>query len=327
MVTDDADRQLTLDLRRADGRELLRRYVQRGLLAVAAAPGGDRAAVLPGPDGGHLLELVVSLDRTIPANAPPRIAPPVRRSGEDLYLPGGPWLSLAVQAPAACHEAIVRSLAGLAEESSGSWDRWFWLRYRDPRHGEHLRIRFHGDPARVCGVLLPSLARWAAGLRSQRLISGFCAEPYEQETERYGGPAAISAAERFFDADSRHVLNILGATRSDERRLIVAASAAVVICGRIGTGTISTTGLDRAGHRRVNALRDQARKAAADPLPPEWHAALQNYCTVLGQPDGTIASDLIHLHCNRLVPGTESLVRALAADLIARRVHLTGGSR
>jgi thiopeptide-type bacteriocin biosynthesis protein len=327
VVTDDADRQLMLDLRRADGRELLRRYARRGLLAVTAPPGGDRAAVLPGPDGGHLLELVVSLDRTAPASAAPQVAPPARRAGEDLHLPGGPWLSIAVQAPTACHETILRSLAEIVEASSGGWDRWFWLRYRDSRRGEHVRIRFHGDPAQVCGVLLPSLARWAAGLRSQRLISGFCVEPYEQETERYGGPAAITAAERFFDADSRHVLGILKTTRSDDQRLVAAVGAAVVICGRIGTGTLSTTGLDRATHRRVNALRDQARNAVADPLPPEWHAALEDYRAALGRPTDTIASDLIHLHCNRLVPGAEPLVRALAADLIAHRAHLTGGPR
>ncbi|MCW2937026.1 MAG: Lantibiotic dehydratase domain protein, partial [Actinomycetia bacterium] len=148
VITDDVDRQLPLDLRLADDRELLRRYVRRGLTAVTAPPGGDQtnAAVLPGPDGGHLLELVVSLDRAVPAPALAVAAPTVRRPAEGLYLPGGPWLSLAVQAPAACHEQILRSLARHVEEIPERWDRWFWLRYHDPRHGEHLRIRFHADP-------------------------------------------------------------------------------------------------------------------------------------------------------------------------------------
>ena len=43
MVTDDDDRQLPLDLGRADDRELLRRYARRGLAAVTAPPGGEQA--------------------------------------------------------------------------------------------------------------------------------------------------------------------------------------------------------------------------------------------------------------------------------------------
>jgi lantibiotic biosynthesis protein len=126
VVTDDADRQLPLDLRRADDRELLRRYVRRGLPAVTAPPGGDHAdaAVLPGPGGDHLLELVVSLDRAVPARAPAATAPVTRRLGDGLYLPGGPWLSLAVQAPADCHEQVLIALARRLTEIPGHWDRW-----------------------------------------------------------------------------------------------------------------------------------------------------------------------------------------------------------
>lgn len=330
VVTDDVDRQLSLDLRQVDDRELLRRYVRRGLAAVTAPPGGDHAAaVLPGPDGDHLLELVVCLDRTAPATAAVAAVPPVRRPGEGRYLPGGHWLSLAVQAPAACHEQILRSLEVWVQEIPDRWDRWFWLRYHDSHHGEQIRVRFHADPAEVCGVVLPSLSRLAADLQLQRLISGFCVEPYDQEIERYGGPAAITAAERFFDADSRLALTVLSATRQEEERLAIAANATAVIAGRIGNGTVSLRGrLDRVSHRRVNALSARARDAAARPFPPYWEAALDTYAAALASPPAEgIASDLIHLHCNRLVPGREHLVRALAADLIARRVHLTEGSR
>lgn len=326
VVTDDVDRQLMLDLRLVDDNKLLRRYVRRGLTAVAAPPGtAQSCAVIPGPNGDHLLELVVSLDRVATQATSARATPPVRRTDDGLYLPGGPWLSLAVQAPAACHERVLLSLAELTEENPGGWDRWFWLRYRDPRHGEHLRIRFHGDPAQVYGVLLPSLARWAADLRSQRLISRFCVEPYERETERYGGPAAITAAERFFDADSRLALTVLSATRREEQRQIIATNAVAMIAGRVGSGTVPLRErLDRADHRRVNALRTQARRVATAPFQAGWETALNSFVATLALPGDAIASDLIHLHCNRLVPGAERLVRALAADSIARR---TQGSR
>jgi len=321
VVTDDDDRQLPLDLRRADDRELLRRYVRRGLTAVTAPPGDEQAAVLPGPDGRHMLELVVCLDRAGPAPGPVLAAPPVRRPADNgLHLPGGPWLSLAVQAPAACHEQILLTLARHAGQAAQGWERWFWLRYTDARHGEHLRIRFHADPADLYGSILPAMTRWAAGLRRQRLSSGFCIEPYEQETERYGGTAAITAAERFFEADSRLALDILSQTREEDAKLAVAAAATTVIARRAGTGTVHGGHLDRAGHRHADALRMTIRAARDQPFPPGWTSALDGLASVLpgGRAD-SIASDLIHLHCNRLVPAREDLVRALAADLLAHR--------
>ncbi|MEU9885336.1 lantibiotic dehydratase [Sphaerisporangium sp. NPDC051011] len=335
VVTDDIDRQLLLDLRRADDRELLRRYVRRGLAAVAAPPGGDQtiAAVLPGPDGGHFLELVVSLDRAAPAPtstvvAATMAAPTVRRPGAGLYLPGGPWLSLAIQAPAGCHDQILRSLAQRMEEIPRRWDRWFWLRYHDRRHGEQLRVRFHADPTDVNGIVLPSLSQWAADLMRQRLISGFCVEPYDQEIGRYGGTAAIIAAERFFDADSRLALDVLSTTREEDARLTIAAIAAATIAARIGGGAVPGGRLDRESHRRANTLRKRTRAAQDRPLPPGWESALDTYAAVLAPAQGArIASDLIHLHCNRLAPTHEQLVRALATDLIARHTHITERSR
>ncbi len=330
VITDDVDRQLPLDLRRADDRELLRRYVRRGLSAVTG-PHGDAStspAVLPGPDGSHLLELVVCLDRAAPAPTRALAPPPVRRPGDGLYLPGGPWLSLAIQAPAACHEQILRSLTGHVEKLSGHWDRWFWLRYHDPRHGEHLRVRCHADPAVVTGTVLPALSAWASGLHRQRLISGFCVEPYDREIERYGGPDAVTAAERFFDADSRLALDVLSTTRDQDARLVITAVRAATIASRIGTGMVAGGRLDRPSHHRVNALRSQARTAASHQLSDAWESALDAYAAMLPPAKGAdVAADLIHMLCNRLVPGSEDLVRALAADLIARNAHRTEGSR
>ncbi|KAA9379636.1 lantibiotic dehydratase [Microbispora cellulosiformans] len=317
VATDDADRRLPLDLRRADDRELLRRYVRRGLTAVTAPWGAQASssAVLPGPGGCHLLELVVSLDRAAPSPALPQAAPPVRPPGQGLHLPGGPWLSLAVQAPSGCHERILQSLAPRAGDLIGRGDRWFWLRYRDLRHGEHLRIRFHTDPA-ATGTLLASVTGWASNLHRQGLISGFCVEPYEQETERYGGREAITAAERFFAADSAFALDVLCTIREDDARLSVAAACAAAIARRIGIDGIAPARLDRPTHRLAHALRSRTR-AAASPWPTAWESALADYAAALPPGIGArVASDVIHMHCNRIAPDSEDIVRALAADLI-----------
>jgi thiopeptide-type bacteriocin biosynthesis protein len=329
VVTDDADRRLPLNLQRDDDRDLLRRYVRRGLTAVTA-PYGDApssAAVLPGPDGGHLLELVVGLDRTSREAGPIQAAPPTLHPESGLHLPGGPWLSLAIQTPATCHEQVLRSLAVNADRLRGGCDRWFWIRYRDQRHGEHLRVRFHADPAIVNGTILPLVSAWASGLHQERLITGFCVEPYVRETGRFGGSGAITAAERFFAADSALVLDALSATRGEDARIILAADCAAAIANRIGGGTVLGGRLDRRAHHRVNALRSRVRSAELTP-PDEWAAALDSYAAAIpARSRLRVASDLIHLHCNRLVPGCEDMVRALAGDLFVRMTLFREESR
>ncbi|WP_338400169.1 lantibiotic dehydratase family protein, partial [Streptomyces graminilatus] len=65
LVAEEADRRLTLDLRKADQRELLRRSIHRGTRTLAepfATP--EELAVVDGPNGTrHLIDLVVPLTR------------------------------------------------------------------------------------------------------------------------------------------------------------------------------------------------------------------------------------------------------------------------
>ncbi|WP_283137077.1 lantibiotic dehydratase family protein, partial [Rhizohabitans arisaemae] len=74
VVIEDTDRHLPLDLREDTDRQLLRRYFRRGITAVTELPGGhpSAGAVLDGPDGRHVLELVIPLRRrTAPAPTTP----------------------------------------------------------------------------------------------------------------------------------------------------------------------------------------------------------------------------------------------------------------
>lgn len=336
VVVEDADRHLPVDLRRDDDRELLRRYVRRGVATVIEQPGGSEAvqAVVDGPTGRHILELVIPLARRVAA-APkvPRVAADPRAYGDGLHLPGSRWLSLAIPSPGACQDEILRQLAGLVTGLRDSFDRWFWLRYHNRVHGPNLRVRFHGDPAVLGGRLLPALSAWCSDLIAQRLASGYTVEPYEQEVERYGGPEAVEAAERVFDADSRLVLAALATPSDDDHRLVVAAlSAATIACAVADCDLAALDGrrVGRAARRRIGQLRPLVRAAAESGstviscIRPAWadrDAAMADYRDLL--PDtrrAGCASSLIHMHANRILGGRESerIARALAADLLIR---------
>lgn len=132
VVTEDGDRRLPLDLRRSDDRELLRRYVRRGVQAVTEQPGGADAihAVVSGTTGYHVLELVVPLARNTTAIRPPRSTDTAARMpGTGRYLPGSEWLSLAVRSPTQCHDQLLSELDTAAKDLKHYFDSWFWLRY------------------------------------------------------------------------------------------------------------------------------------------------------------------------------------------------------
>jgi len=269
VVTEDADRRLPLDLRRPDDRELLRRYVRRGVSAVTEQPGGPDAvqAVVPGPTGDHVLELVVPLARrtTLTGSARPAAAT-VRTAGTGLHLPGGPWLSLAVRSPSHCHDQILAELAALAAGLTEHFDTWFWLRYADTTHGPHIRARFHGQPAALGGHLLPALSAWCSEMIRQRLSGGFTAEPYDQEIERYGGPDAIHAAEQVFAADSHLVLKALAAATDPDQRLVIAALSAATIARTVADGDPAALRRTSPRPRRSSACGDPAPAGTVNPI-------------------------------------------------------------
>ncbi|MCD0449106.1 lantibiotic dehydratase [Actinocorallia sp. API 0066] len=344
VVTDDGDHRLPLDLRRADDRELLRRYVRRGLRAVCEPPGGPDAvqAVATGPGGRHVLELVIPVEprpRPSPGVNGARAHPPPRTADEGLFLPGGPWLSLHLPAPRTCQDEVLEQLAVVNRELEGHFASCFWLRYTDPVHGPHLRIRFHGQPAALGGVVLPVLSEWCAELKRQHLASAFTVQSYDQEIERYGGTDAIAAAERVFAADSSLVLALLPTTGDSEQRVVAAALSAAAITTAIADGdpaALDRHHLDRTARRRFQSLRAAVRAAGRQhdgTMPPDtvwagsatdlWtarHTALTAYrAAVRPTQRPTGAGALTHMHANRLLgdADAERIATALAADLLA----------
>jgi lantibiotic biosynthesis protein len=344
VVTDRGDHRLPLDLTRADDRELLRRYVRRGLTAVCEQPGGPSAvqAVAEGPGGRHVLELVIPLKpAAAPAPAPHRPYLTPRAFDEGLFLPGGPWLSIHVSAPRTCQDQILGQLETLCGDLAGQFELCFWLRYADPAHGHHLRIRFRGDPAALGGAVLPALSQWCAGLRQQRLAGAFSVEPYDQEIERYGGPDAITAAERVFAADSHLVCALLAPNADPSGRLVSAAVSIAAITTAVSDGirdALSGHHLSRDARRRYEQSRPAARLAAPSAdlaaFPSEampgaatsaWQARHETLTAYRAQlkPDrrAPCAAALSHMHANRLLGDTvaERIAIALAVDLLARR--------
>jgi thiopeptide-type bacteriocin biosynthesis protein len=197
---------------------------ERALL-VELFPGPDQLWAR-GPEGRFAQELVVPFVRRGDAGVPKRpggltadrIPGPVRRS----FPPGSEWLYAKLYTGPAALDQVLRDLVRPLVEAvrrSGAADRWFFIRYGDPDW--HLRLRFHGEPARLQGEVLPALQAAAAPLLEDGRLWRVQLDTYEREVERYGGAEGIVLAERLFHADSEAALALtvlLGQdTRGDTR--------------------------------------------------------------------------------------------------------------
>ncbi|MEV1009085.1 lantibiotic dehydratase [Streptomyces sp. NPDC049881] len=327
VLAEESDRHLLIDLTDPVHREILRRSVAAGTRTLAEAIGYTPAqAPVEGPDGRHLLELVVPLDRRSRYSAPvplkPRTGARPRRSDHRTTRDG--WLSTALAVPAIRQDAALAQLPPLPGTRLS-----YWLRYRTEALGPHLRVRARTTTASRFEVL-DALTDWATQLAGQGLSDGLLhVEPYLRETQRYGGVDAIEHAERVFAVDSARALKAL---RLDEiGRLLLAARTIHTIALSLSPVHAHQAARGAALNASERRRRDEARALTGEPTgldalaaSEQAHRAAHDALAAALSPDvaAAVASDVIHMHCNRLLgldAGAERIARSLATDLLHRR--------
>ncbi|MBK8594103.1 MAG: lantibiotic dehydratase [Holophagales bacterium] len=207
-----------------------------------------------GPEGRFVHELVVPFVR-VPESQRPAAPPPspvgvaaTAPGFARIFPPGSEWLYAKLYGgTTTADRLLVEGIGPLARAAlaSGAADRWFFIRYADPR--DHLRVRFHGEPRRLHGEVLPALEAAAAAHLGSGLVWKVQLDTYEREVERYGGPEGMLLAERLFQVDSEAVLDLLerleeGDAGAEERwRLAVAGADAL----------LADLGFDLAGRKEL----------------------------------------------------------------------------
>ncbi|MGH3868279.1 MAG: lantibiotic dehydratase [Pseudonocardiaceae bacterium] len=337
------DRRLRLDLDEPAHLHLLRSDLDRtGHATVREAP--DTSVF--GWFDGRAHEIVVPMATTDRSERSPvpRQAWPARAIGpEHGHLPGaGEWLYVKLYGHPDRHTAILTThLPGLLS----TWDRrpqWWFIRYQDPQ--PHLRVRIRLRGADAFGEVAQHVGTWAAGLRRLGLIGQVQLDTYYPETGRFGGGAAIAAAESVFAADSATAITQLtytGRRGAGYQHAIIAASLvdlAISFTGSVGDGMrwlidhVSTTPIPapaREVHDQAIRLADPRDRLAAlraipggDHIATAWarrRTALVAYRDTLTTSGATapevVLPDLLHLHHVRMVgicPDTERACARLA---------------
>ncbi|MFI9081755.1 lantibiotic dehydratase [Streptomyces sioyaensis] len=119
------------------------------------------------------------------------------------HLPGGTWSSLNLYSLPDQHNRIIAGALRdviTACHDEGLIDRWFFIRYADPR--PHLRIRLRARTPDTAGRTLSALLTWAQQLTRSGTADDFSVTRYDPEVERYGGATVFDHVERLFEASS-----------------------------------------------------------------------------------------------------------------------------
>jgi thiopeptide-type bacteriocin biosynthesis protein len=280
----EADNELPVDLDNAlsidSFVDAARAYTQTVLMEMFPTP---EELGVAGPEGRFVHDLLVPF--LLPAEADDPPAAPETRPVASLvqglpaaarsFPPGSEWLYAKLYTGTATADGLLRDVVTpLCEWALGTGvaDRWFFLRYGDPDW--HLRVRFHGEPERLMGELLPRLtAAAAAGLEDGRLIR-LQLDTYDREVERYGGPEGIEIAERIFQADSQAILNLLellDADAGEEARWRLALAGVDRLLCDLGLdlparAALATLLRDKTDFQHVLGERFRRAKASLEPL-------------------------------------------------------------
>jgi thiopeptide-type bacteriocin biosynthesis protein len=318
-----------------------------------------------GPEGRFVSQMVVPFGRVAPERVgSERPVPDLRLAAQQSaalarsFAPGSEWLYVKLYCGTATADRVLLDLVAplVAEaKAQGHADRWFFLRYADPR--PHLRVRLHGEASRLLGETLPRLHHALRSWLADGRVHGVQLDTYEREVERYGGVEGVEIAESIFEADSEAVvaslehlvgdsaldarwrLGLLGIDRLlDDLALDLDARLRVLAALRDSFGREHR--LERQGKRlgeRLRAERKSLEALRAGLVPVESPLAAAIPCVAarsmrlrplaaelrsraaagrLGASIEELASSFVHMHANRILRSAARAHEAVLYDFL-----------
>jgi thiopeptide-type bacteriocin biosynthesis protein len=285
----------------------------------AATPAEDRSttpthdpALMKHPDGD-----VSARERATAATA-------IRR-----HPPGSSWLFAKLYCPSGNEDRLIAGpLLDFARNAVASElaRSWFFIRYADPE--SHIRLRFNGEAERLTDHLFGHVGRWARELIDQGACTRLAFDTYDQEIERFGGPAGMEASEAIFHADSEAAARLLGVLLAKEwadsgvRTPLVALATDDMLQG---LGMDAATRIDwykrhagaagRESGGEYRALKNGLRRALGDP--GSWLA---------DRPSGAAVQAALEQRRERLLPIAAQLLDLSAEGRITRNIDSLASS-
>ena len=132
------------------------------------------------------------------------------------FIIGDQWLYYKIYSGPKTTDKILTDIVKPVTEkllSQGIIEKWFFIRYADPKH--HLRLRFqYADPNQV-GVIINTMYPYLRAFTEEDFIWKVQIDTYQREVERYGA-ATMELSETLFYHDSKMIIGFLDLVEGDE---------------------------------------------------------------------------------------------------------------
>ncbi|PJE96957.1 lantibiotic dehydratase [Streptomyces carminius] len=274
---------------------------------------------------GHAHELTLPLTSTLPPLPHPDLAAAPVVTNRMLPMPGDVqqrWVQAKLFThPMAMDQILTCRLPSLLE-SLGAPGIWF-VRYRTGQEEDHLRLRIAARGSEEQATAVRTVARWAAHLRDEALVSRLVFDGYRPEFGRYGIGPALEAAEAVFVADSDAIRYALADLTGLGRHVLCALGMIDIARGLLGEeeGIRRLATTPARGKVLLRITRQTLHHVRTESLTPRPNGpvrladAYERRRTTLAtyrshltdEQTGSVLESLLHMHHNRLMgPDRES---------------------
>lgn len=132
------------------------------------------------------------------------------------FIIGDEWLFYKFYCgPKTADIVLTRMIKTLAHQllTAGDIDKWFFIRYGDPK--QHIRVRFHVKTPQALLKTVMAVNNMSKPFIQQDLIWKVQVDSYQREIERYG-TRSMDMSETIFYEDSRMIVDMLDMIEGDE---------------------------------------------------------------------------------------------------------------
>jgi len=132
------------------------------------------------------------------------------------FILGDEWLYYKIYSGAKTSDLILTEVIEPVSKfllNKNSIDKWFFIRYADPKH--HLRLRFHYNDPKAVSEIINSLRPHFIDYANEDLIWKIQIDIYNRELERYGSKT-MTLSETLFFQDSVAITEFLSLIEGDE---------------------------------------------------------------------------------------------------------------
>jgi thiopeptide-type bacteriocin biosynthesis protein len=132
------------------------------------------------------------------------------------FIIGDEWLYFKFYCgPKTADIVLTRLVKTLAHQllTTGDIDKWFFIRYGDPK--QHIRVRFHVKTPQALLKTVMAVNNMAKPFIQQDLIWKIQVDTYQREIERYG-TRSMDMSETIFFYDSRMIVDMLDMIEGDD---------------------------------------------------------------------------------------------------------------